>query len=52
METPSGAMSSLRQQEDFRLPTMHESDYGNDPLDLCHIATTNLSHNDSAQDAQ
>ena len=50
METPS-AVSSRRDQQsnDFRLPTMHESDYGNDPLDLCHIATTNVSHNDSAQ---
>ena len=46
-ETPRSSSRRETTQEDVRLPTMHEEDYEHDPMNVGHMATTNVSH-DSA----
>ena len=45
-ETPRSS-SHREREDDIRLPTMHEEDYEHDPMNVGHMATTNVSH-DSA----
>lgn len=52
-ETPKSSTRRMEENEVVRLQTLHESDYADDPMNVGHMATTNMSHDsDTVKEAE